>query len=203
MGLQAVNKKDFRILVVDDDDIAREVVGSVLSREGYSVLSSRDGLQAISALMTEDVGMVITDFRMPGADGLEVLKSAVRVSPDISVVIITAYGTLDSTLEAIAEGAYDYLTKPFKIQQIIIVADKAFRKAKLLKENRDLRQQLRDTYRDVKLLKAVSDSGNPCITADWIEKVEKLKSSNILSLAEAEILKERLIRGDGKQDFNS
>ncbi|MDA8089124.1 MAG: response regulator [Nitrospiraceae bacterium] len=198
-----MNKKDFRILVVDDDDIAREVVGSILSKEGYSVLSSCDGLQAISTLMTEEVGMVITDFRMPGADGLEVLKSAVRANTDISVVIITAYGTLDSTLEAIAEGAYDYLTKPFKIQQIIIVADRAFRRARMLKENRELRQQLRETYRDLKLLKAVSDSENPCITADWIEKVDKLKTANVLSLAEAEILKERLIRGNGKQDFNS
>ncbi|MDA8172525.1 MAG: response regulator [Nitrospiraceae bacterium] len=198
-----MNKRDFKILVVDDDDIAREVVGSILSKEGYAVLTAVDGLQAISALMTEEIGMVITDFKMPGADGFEVLRTSVRANPETSVVIITAYGTLEATLEAIAEGAYDYLTKPFKIQEIIIVADRAFKRARLLAENRELKEHLRETYRDLKILKAVSSGDNPCLVTEWIERLEKLKSDNILSLAEAEILKERLLRGNGVQDTDS
>ena len=198
-----MNKRDFRVLVVDDDDIAREVVSSILSKEGYAVLPAADGLQAISSLMTEEIGMVITDFRMPGADGMEVLKTAKRANSETSVVIITAYGTLEATLEAIAEGAYDYLTKPFKIQEIIIAADRAFKRAALLKENRELKEHLRDTYRDMKLIKAVSDGGNPCLTADWIERIERLKSNAVLSAAEAEILRERLIKGDGIPDSDS
>ncbi|MDA8389011.1 MAG: response regulator [Nitrospiraceae bacterium] len=195
-----MTKRDFRVLVVDDDDIARDVVTSILSREGYPVLAACDGIEAISAIMTDEVGMVVTDFRMPGADGLEVLKAAMRANPDTAVVIITAFGSLEATLEAIAEGAYDYLTKPFKMQEIIIVADRAFKRATLLRENRELREHLRDTYRDVKLLKAVSGGENPCLTAEWLERVEKLRSGNILSAAEAEILKERLIRGNGVPD---
>ncbi|MDA8087391.1 MAG: response regulator [Nitrospiraceae bacterium] len=198
-----MNKRDFRILVVDDDDIAREVVSSILSKEGYSVHTAVDGLQAISTLMTEDIGMVITDFKMPGADGLEVLRTSMRANPETSVVIITAYGTLEATLEAIAEGAYDYLTKPFKIQEIIIVADRAFKRAKLINENSELKERLKETYRDLKLLKAVSSGENPCLVTEWIERLEKLKSSDILSVAEAEILRERLIRGNGVQDTDS
>ena len=195
-------KRDFRVLVVDDDDIARDVVSSILSREGYPVLTASDGLEAISAIMTEEIGMVVTDFRMPGADGLEVLKAAMRANPDTAVVIITAFGTLEATLEAIAEGAYDYLTKPFKMQEIIIVAERAFKRAVLLRENRDLRERLRETYRDAKLLKAASEGENPCLTAEWLERVEKLRAVNVLNEAEAGILRERLIRGNGVPDID-
>ena len=191
-----MTKRDFRVLVVDDDDIARDVVSSILSREGYPVVTASDGLEAINAIMTEDIGLVVTDFRMPGADGMEVLKAGIRANPETAVVIITAYGTL----EAIAEGAYDYLTKPFKMQEIIIVADRAFKRAVLLRENRELRERLRETYMDVKLLKSVSDGENPCLTAEWIGRVEKLRAVNVLSGAEAEILRERLIRGNGMPD---
>ncbi|MBA4373188.1 MAG: hypothetical protein C0402_10050 [Thermodesulfovibrio sp.] len=193
-----MEKKDFRILVADDDEIARDVITSLLQRTGYSVVSAHDGLDAIRVLRIEEVGLVITDLRMPGADGIEVLKYAVRTNPDIAVVILTAYGTLDTTLEAIKEGAYDYLTKPFKGQEIILVADRAFQRMTLINENRELTRHIRDTYRDIEVLKNVAAAGNPEVTTNWLERIARLNAMGVLTENELQILKERLIKGDNK-----
>ncbi len=192
-----MDKKDFRVLVADDDEIARDVVSALLTKEGYGVVTAYDGLDAIRILRVEPIDFVITDLRMPGADGIEVLKSAVRQNPDLAVVILTAYGTLDTTLEAIKEGAYDYLTKPFKGQEIVFVADRAFERSRLIRENRELSRALRETYRDMELLKTVVERATPDVTAGWIERVARLRESNVLSTEESEILKERLIKGYG------
>jgi DNA-binding NtrC family response regulator len=190
-------KADFRILIADDDEIARDVIATILAREGYAVVPVQDGLEAISRLRTQEIHMAITDLMMPGADGIEVLKYAVRTDPDMAVVILTAYGTLDTTLEAIKEGAYDYLTKPFKTQEIAIIAERAYQRALLIRDNRDLKKSLRDTYRDMDLLKTVAASGNPYVTTGWLERIEKLKTMNVLQSDEAEVLKERLVKGNG------
>jgi DNA-binding NtrC family response regulator len=191
-----VEKSQFHILVVDDDEIVREAISSLLSEEGYAVLSAKDGIDAIKILRTEDMDLVITDLRMPGADGNEVLKYAVKNDPNIVVVILTAYGTLDTALNSIKDGAYDYLTKPFKIQEIILLVEKVFRRAQLIRENRELKKSLRDAYRDINLMKTVVSSNNAEITTSWIEKIETLKASNVITHQDAEILKERLIRGN-------
>ncbi len=191
-----MEKRDFRILVADDDEIVRDAVSSLLSGEGYSVLSAVDGLDAMGVLRVEDINLVISDLRMPGADGSEVLRYAVRNNPDIVVIILTAYGTLDTALEAIKEGAYDYLTKPFKIKEIILLVEKVFRRAGLINENRELKKNLRDAYRDIRLMRTVVDSNNPEIITAWIEKIEALKSTNVITQQDAEILKERLIKGN-------
>ncbi len=195
-----MSKKDFRILVADDDEIARDVISTLLSNEGFSVITAKDGLDAVRALRLEEISLVITDLRMPGADGIEVLKQAIRTNSDIAVVILTAYGTLDTTLEAMKEGAYDYLTKPFKGQEIIFVADRAYGRALLLGEHKELVKQLRDTYRDLELLKTVVDKGDPGITTSWLERVERLKTMNVLTEDESAILRERLIRGYGQRE---
>ncbi len=198
-----MDKKDFRILVADDDEIARDVISTLLSREGYSVASVSDGLEAISRLRIDDVQLIITDLMMPGADGIEVLKYAVRSNPDIAVIILTAYGTLDTTLEAIKEGAYDYLTKPFKSLEIAILAARAFQRAQLIADNRELKKNLRETYRDLELLRNITTSSNPEVTAGWLERIEKLKTMNVLLTQEAEVLKERLVKGYATgQDIN-
>jgi len=191
-------KKDFHILIADDDEIAREVIAAILAREGYAVVPAQDGLEAINRLRTQDIQMVITDLMMPGADGIEVLKYAVRADPDIAVVILTAYGTLDTTLEAIKEGAYDYLTKPFKTREISIIVERAYQRSLLIMDNRELKKNLRDTYRDMELLKTVAGSGNPDVTTSWLERIEKLRNMNVLLSDEAEVLKERLVKGRGK-----
>jgi two-component system response regulator AtoC len=193
-----VEKRDFKILVADDDEIARDVISSLLSKDGYPVILAKDGIEAIRALRLEDISLVITDLRMPGADGIEVLKYTVRKNPDIAVVIITAYGTLDTALEAIKEGAYDYMTKPYKVQEIIALAEKAFKRGLLIQENKELIQHLRDTYRDIEVIKTIAGSRNPEITTSWIERLERLKRINVLTADEVVILKERLIKGYGR-----
>jgi two-component system response regulator PilR (NtrC family) len=190
-------KEAFVILIADDDEIARDVITTLLARAGYAVVPVQDGLEAISRLRTQDIHMVITDLVMPGAGGIEVLKYAVRTDPDMAVVILTAYGTLDTALEAIKEGAYDYLTKPFKTQEIAIIAERAYKRALLLLDNRDLKKSLRDTYRDMELLRAVAASGNSSVTTGWLERIEKLRTMNVLPGDEAEFLKERLVKGNG------
>lgn len=194
-----MDKKTFRILVADDDEIAREVIGSLLAGEGYSVITAVDGLDAMRVLRQEKIDFVITDLRMPGADGIEVLKYAVKSNPETAVVILTAYGTLDTTLQAIREGAYDYLTKPFKGQEIVFVADRGFERAILLSDRKELIGYLRDTYRDIELLKTVIDRNNPELIANWLERIERLKTMNVLISEEADILKERLVMGNGKR----
>jgi len=193
-----VEKKDFKILVADDDEIARDVISSLLSREEYPVVTAIDGLEAIRVLRLESINLVITDLRMPGADGIEVLKYAVRKDLDIAVVIITAYGTLDTAIEAIKEGAYDYMTKPYKVQEILALAEKAFKRELLIQENRELIQHLRDTYRDIEVIKTIAGSRNPEITTNWIERIERLKGMNVLTTDEVQILKERLVKGYGR-----
>lgn len=191
-----MKKKDFQILVADDDEIALDVINALLIREGYAVVPVKDGLEAINRLRIEDFHLVITDLKMPGADGIEVLKYASRSNPDIAVVILTAYGNLDTTLEAIREGAYDYLTKPFKTREIAISAERAYQRALLLADNRELKKSLRDTYRDMEVIKTVAASGNPEVTTAWLERIENLKTMNVLLSGEAEMLKERLVRGN-------
>jgi len=198
-----VDKREFKILVADDDEIAREVITALLTRDGYAVVPVADGLEAVNNLRHAEFHLVVTDLKMPGADGIEVLKYAVRSNPDIAVVILTAYGTLDTTLEAIKEGAYDYLTKPFKTQEIAIVAERAYQRALLIADNRELKKNLRETYRDIELLKSVAGSNNPEVTTGWLERIEKLRSMNVLLTHEAEVLKERLVKGNAKgQDTN-
>ncbi len=182
----------------------REVIKSLLTKERYSVVTARDGIEAINILRVEDMHLLITDLRMPGADGIEVLKYAVRNNPDTAVVILTAFATLDTTLEAVKEGAYDYLTKPFKVQELIALTEKAYKQALLIKDNRELRKALQDTYRDIELIKTVAGHNNAGMTAGWIERVEQLKSMSVFSEQEATLLKERLTTRDGsRQNTNS
>jgi DNA-binding NtrC family response regulator len=199
-----MEKKDFKILVVDDDEIARDVVGLSLQREGYNAVSAHDGLSAMQILDIEDMDLVITDLRMPGASGMDVLKHSIKNNPDTAVVIITAYGTLDTAIEAIKEGAYDYLTKPFNIQEILILAERAYERADLINRNKELRRHIRDTYRDLRVINAVSKSNHSEIVAGWIDRMEKLKTMDVFTSKETEMLKERLVKGYGKrEDINS
>lgn len=190
-----MTKRDFKILVSTNDDIMRDVIRSLLSKEGYSILSVKNGLDAIKTLRVEEISLVISDLRIPGADGIEVMKQAVKINPYISVVLLTTFSELDVTLKAVKEGDFDYLTKPFKIEEVSFLVDKAYRRAVLINENRELLRYIRDTYHDMEVVKTAAQSKNPEITLNWIERIEKLKALSILTDQEVEILKERLVKG--------
>ena len=148
-----MKKTDFKILVAEDDDIVRDVIFRFLTDEGYAVVVANDGLEAINMLRLEEIKLVLSDLRMPGADGMEVLRTSMRINPDIAVVILTAYGTLDTALEAMNEGAYDYVVKPFVMQQLLLVVRNAFKMAMLIEDNNDMACQLKETHRMLESIK--------------------------------------------------
>jgi DNA-binding NtrC family response regulator len=137
-----VENSSFKILVVDDDPVAREVVYSILSKEGYIVLSAKDGFEAIDLIRTEKFDLMITDLVMPGIDGIELISSSLKIQPELATVIITAFATLENALKAIELGAYDYLTKPFKIEEILFLVARCRKMIRLKQENKTLRDIL-------------------------------------------------------------
>jgi len=191
-----VEKSEFRILVVDDDVFVRDVVQKFLSEQGYSVITANDGHEAIRYLRLEYISLVLTDLRMPGVDGLEVLRTAIHINPKIAVVILTAYGTLDTALEAVKEGAYDYIAKPFVMQQLLMVVRNAYNVAILMNENEKLSNHVKELYKNNETGKTLEGSKNNVLTQDSVGRIERLQGLNIINADEARILKERLRSGD-------
>lgn len=136
--------QNFRILIADDEITIRNVLAEILSKEGYVVDTAEDGTQAIEKLRREQYHIVFADFRMHGADGITVLKELKQISPDSEAVIITGYGTIASAVEALRAGAYDYITKPFHPDEIIILVRKIIEHNLLRQGNINLRQCLLD-----------------------------------------------------------
>jgi len=116
-----------KILVADDEQNLRRVLAALLRREGHEVVQAATGLEAIERLA--DVDIVITDLRMPGADGMEVLRTASKNHPHVPVIMITAYGSVGQAVEAIKAGAFDYIEKPFEQDSIRVIIDKAIGQA--------------------------------------------------------------------------
>ncbi len=191
-----MDKSEFRILIADDDVMVRDVIVTFLSKQGYSVKTASDGHEALKCLRLEDINLVLTDLRMPGADGLEVLRTAMQINPEIAVVVLTAYGTLDTALEAVKEGAYDYIAKPFVMQQLLLIVRNAYKVAVLMKENQRLSSHLKELYKSNETLKTIGGSKNNMLTQDSAGRVEMLQELNIINADEARILKERSRSGD-------
>lgn len=131
-----------KILVVDDEKSLREVMSIMLKRAGYEVTEASDGEQAIGQVHKEIYDLVITDLRMPKADGMDVLKAVKSSSPDTVVLVVTAFGTADSAVEAMKQGAYDYLTKPFQVDEVQLIIRNALEKRRLSTENMLLKREI-------------------------------------------------------------
>ncbi len=119
------NRKSYKILVVDDEVNILKVLSALLKKEGYEVISAESGEDALTHLYEEGISVVITDLKMPGMDGIELLKNVMRYNSDIPVIILTAHGTINNAVEAIKLGAFDYLTKPFDREELIGIVKKA------------------------------------------------------------------------------
>ena len=137
-----------RILVVDDEQSMQEFLEIFLRREGYDVVTAGNVDAALAQLEADEIDLLITDMQMPGKTGLDLILAAREVSPETIPIVVTAFGTTDSAIAAMKEGAYDYLTKPFKVDELRIVIEKALEKKTLAIENRRLRKELRSQVRD-------------------------------------------------------
>ncbi|RJR14530.1 MAG: sigma-54-dependent Fis family transcriptional regulator [Nitrospiraceae bacterium] len=131
------------ILVVDDEKSMREILEIFLRSEGYAVAVAENGEKAIDAVKKDIFDLIITDMKMPRVSGLELLKNVKQIASDTIVVIITAFGTTDSAVEAMKLGAYDYIQKPFQLDNIRLVVKNALDKQKLQKDVSLLKQQLK------------------------------------------------------------
>jgi DNA-binding NtrC family response regulator len=135
-----------RVLIAEDEDKMRRILELILSPDGYQIDLAQDGAKALSFLERSAYDLIITDLKMPNVDGMEVLKTVNKLSLDIPVVVITAYGSVESAVEAMKAGAFDYITKPFEKEEIRIVASKAIAYGRLRKENSYLREEVRRRY---------------------------------------------------------
>jgi len=136
-----------KILVVDDEPGMRSLLGKVLTKEGYFVTTFEKGEDALAAMDGEDYDLAVLDIEMPGMNGIELLKKIKKRAHGLNVVMITAYGSLQSAVEAMRLGAYDYLTKPFEMEEIKLVVEKALERERLITENRALHEELEEHYR--------------------------------------------------------
>ena len=136
-----------RVMVVDDDAETLALLREVVAKEGYQVETAEDAETALRQLAEWQPDLVITDIHMPGIDGLALLAAVRERAPDILVILLTAYGSLKTAVDAIKAGAFDYLSKPFVVDDIRLVVRRALEHKKLLRENRLLREQLRERYK--------------------------------------------------------
>jgi len=151
------------ILVVDDEEIVRESLSGWLEKDGYTVDIASDGASALQKLGAGPRSIMVCDLKMPGMDGLQVLEAAKKLQPDLAVVIMTAYATVDTAVSAMKAGAYDYLMKPFDPEELSLMMQKIVGQQSLVRENAVLRQALekqhafRDLYSKSPGMQAVFD----------------------------------------------
>jgi two-component system NtrC family response regulator len=134
--------RKLNILIVEDGRSQREMLRDFLISEGHNVSEAENGESAIKAVQASHFDLILLDYKMPGMDGLAVLKEVKRINHEIDVVIITAYGTIETAVEAIKVGAIDYITKPIELDELLILVDRVAERRGLIRENELLKQEL-------------------------------------------------------------
>ena len=136
-----------RLLVVDDEPSMREFLEIMLSQEGYQVRTASNGEEGVKAYRTEEPDLVLTDVKMPGMSGLDLIREIHSLDPTAPIIAITAYASADDAIRAVREGAYDYLSKPFQIEDLRIIIRNALEARRLRRENLELRRSIEGRYR--------------------------------------------------------
>ncbi|MDY6853404.1 MAG: sigma-54 dependent transcriptional regulator [Thermodesulfobacteriota bacterium] len=142
-----VNTADEKILVVEDEVRMRNLLKRILTKQGFSVHTSPNGMDALNKLDEIPFDVIITDIKMPEMNGMELLKTVKETRKDIYIIIMTAFGSIGSAVKAMKEGAYDYITKPFKMDEISIVIKKALEEKRLRYEVESLRKEVSGKYK--------------------------------------------------------
>jgi DNA-binding NtrC family response regulator len=164
------------VLVVDDEQLLRWSLRERLDQAGYRVLEAENGEQAVGHL-DSDLDLVLLDYRLPDTDGLDLLKKIKRHDPDILVILMTAYSSIDSAVEAIKQGAYHYANKPFNLDEMMILVEKALETTRLRREVRDLRARQSEPYSFERII-----GNSPAMTSAkaLLEKIATSPGSTVL-----------------------
>ncbi|HTP04168.1 MAG TPA: sigma-54 dependent transcriptional regulator [Nitrospirota bacterium] len=141
-----------KLLIIDDERIALRNLEHVMQKEGYEVTATQSGPNALKLLEDQPFDVVLTDLRMEKVDGMQILKKSRELYPDTEVIMITGYATLDSAVESMKHGAFYYIAKPFKLEEVRKVVKEAVHKVRLKTENRQLREQLESYQGKVKII---------------------------------------------------
>src|SRR5689334_10312621 len=131
----------FTVLLVDDERGIVDSLATILAREGLEVIKHTDPKSALETLRKQRVNVLITDLMMPGLTGMDLLKASRTLAPETEVIVMTAYGTVENAVDAMKEGAYDFITKPLKRANVVRIVKKALEKQTLVLENQALRAQ--------------------------------------------------------------
>jgi two-component system response regulator PilR (NtrC family) len=134
------------ILIVDDEEVLQDVLTVLLRKEGHHTVSAWSGEEALEVLEREEIDLVLLDLMLPGMHGMQVLKEIRQRQPDQVIVVITAFSSIESAIEAMREGAFHYIPKPFKNEEVLLTLRKGLEQRRLTAENRSLREQLRQRF---------------------------------------------------------
>ncbi|HUR80033.1 MAG TPA: sigma-54 dependent transcriptional regulator [Thermoanaerobaculia bacterium] len=135
-----------RILIVDDEEVLRDVLDTVLRREGFDVVLAASGEEALSVLDAEEVDLAILDVMLPGISGIDTLRAIRIANPTLPVIVITAFSSIDGAIEAMKHGAFHYIPKPFKNEEVVLTFNKALEQRRLSSENERLKEELSEKY---------------------------------------------------------
>ena len=179
-----------RLLIVDDEPEMVESSARLLGLAGHQCVTTTVGHQALALLESERPEVLLTDLKMPAMDGLELMRRAHQIDPDLPVIVITAFASIESAVGAVKEGAFDYLPKPFSAEQLRVAVDRALRQRELTLENRNLRRQLQQT---LGLETIIGRSPTMVRVFELIKKAAR-SEANILVLGESGTGKELVAR---------
>ena len=138
-----------KLLIVDDEPDMLKLLSMIIrEKTSYEAVTTNNPLEAVELAKQGGFDLVIADLKMPGLDGVELLEAVKKINADIPVIILTAFGTVESALEAMDKGAFDFITKPFKKEQILFTIDKALKWSELQRENKILKERLKAVDKD-------------------------------------------------------
>ncbi len=168
---------DFKILIIDDEPAQLISLKTFLKRRNYVVFTANSGTEGLEILKNNSIDLVLTDYRMPDISGLEVVKAAQQINPEIPVVVITAYSQIEEAVQVMKEGAFDYLSKPIDLDALEVLIKKARERQYLISENKILREQLQERYRFQSI---ISQSGAMEAVLNTAGRVAKSKATVLI-----------------------